>query len=239
MISIVIPAYNEEDYIGKLMHCLKAQTFRDFEVIVADASSTDKTAKIAKTLGARVVKGGSQAVGRNNGARVARGKVLLFLDADVQFGKYFLEKCLAEFMVKDADLACCYFATHGFSFDIRMIYETWNRGKFIRQKTLLPDGEGQCLWMKKSVFKDLKGFDENLRISEDVELIHRAVSEGYKFEMLEVKFTPSPRRYENVSIARVVLGSLIGGVEQLTGRQTTGRFAQLIYGGWGNHNGKK
>ncbi|OGM32493.1 hypothetical protein A2803_03440 [Candidatus Woesebacteria bacterium RIFCSPHIGHO2_01_FULL_44_21] len=238
MVSVVIPAYNEEEYIGNLLACLKTQNFQDFDVIVADANSSDRTMKVAKSFGARVVKGGSQAVGRNNGVKYAKGDTLLFLDADITFAKDFLAKSYLEFKNKKADLACCYFDTNGFAFEIRMVYETWNRGKYIRQSTMLPDGEGQCLWIKKSVFKRLGGFDGNLRISEDVELIHRAVAKGYKFRMLESRFRPSPRRYENVSIARVILGSLIGGVEQLVGRNTTGRFAELIYGGWGNHNGK-
>lgn len=239
MISVIIPAYNEEGYIGRLLSCLKKQPFKDFEVIVADGNSKDKTVAVAKRYGAQVVKGGSQSEGRNRGAKHAKGETLLFLDADVTFNKNFLARCLLEFENKKLDLACCYFDTKDFSFEIRMVYETWNRGKYLRQNTPLPDGEGQCLWIKKQVFDALGGFDEKVRISEDVEFIHRAVATKYRFGMLETKFKPSPRRYQDVSIARVILGSFIGGVEQLVGRPTTGRFAQAIYGGWGKHNGKK
>ena len=239
VVSVVIPAYNEEDYIGKLLVSLKKQTFKDFEIIVADGDSKDNTRKIAKSYAAKVVRGGSQSQGRNNGVRVARGEILLFLDADVTFGPEFVKKCINEFESNKADIACCYFDTRGLNFEMRMVYETWNRSKHMRRETKLPDGEGQCLWIKKSVFMHLKGFNEKLRISEDVDLIYRAVAKDYHYTMLEAKFKPSPRRYENVNIARVVLGSFIGSVEQLIGKPTTGRFAELVYGGWGIHNGKR
>ena len=51
MLSIIIPAYNEERYLPKLLNCIKKQTYRDYEVIVADANSKDKTRQIAKKFG--------------------------------------------------------------------------------------------------------------------------------------------------------------------------------------------
>lgn len=239
MISVIVPTLNEENYIANLLESLKSQTFQDFEVIVADGNSKDKTVKIAKRYKAKVVVGGSQSAGRNNGARAAKGDILVFMDADITLKKNFLKNSLREFKDKKADIACCYFDINGLSLPMKLVYQTWNRGKYLRSHTPLPDGAGQCMWVKAGVFKRLKGFDEKMRISEDVELIHRAVAKGYKFAMLNTHFKPSPRRYENVSIWRVILGSTLGGLEQLLGRPTTGRFAELIYGGWGIHNGKK
>ena len=57
-ISVIIPTLNEEKYLPILLHSLKQQTFRDFEVIVADAGSTDKTKEVAEGLGAKLVPGG-------------------------------------------------------------------------------------------------------------------------------------------------------------------------------------
>ena len=83
MLSIVIPTFNEEKFLPHLLKSLKEQTFKDFEIIVADNNSTDATRSVAINVGAKVVKGGLPARGRNNGAKVARGEWLLFLDADV------------------------------------------------------------------------------------------------------------------------------------------------------------
>lgn len=57
-ISIVIPTLNEAAYLSTLLDSLKTQTFRGFEIIVADANSTDRTREIALEHGARVVQGG-------------------------------------------------------------------------------------------------------------------------------------------------------------------------------------
>src|SRR3989344_7393079 len=105
MISIVIPALNEEKYLPKLMECIKAQTYRDYEVIVADADSIDRTKNIAKAYKCKIAKGGMPAVGRNNGARMAKGEIILFLDADVQFNKNFLKDALDEFERKKLGIA--------------------------------------------------------------------------------------------------------------------------------------
>ena len=70
ILSIIIPTYNEEEYLPVLLESIKEQSFDDYEVIVADANSTDKTREIAKEYGCIVVDGGLPAVGRNNGARI-------------------------------------------------------------------------------------------------------------------------------------------------------------------------
>lgn len=86
-ISVIIPAYNEEEYLPRALDGLSRQSFpRDkFEIIVVDNASTDKTAEIARKHGADLVvreekKGTNQA--RQRGLTEARGKFVAFLDAD-------------------------------------------------------------------------------------------------------------------------------------------------------------
>src|ERR1035438_5499991 len=107
MLSIIIPTVNEERFLPYLLKSLKEQTFNDFEVIVADSNSTDATRSIALKSGARVVKGGLPARGRNNGAKVARGEWLLFLDDDVILPRDFLERTMAEIQKHDFSVATC------------------------------------------------------------------------------------------------------------------------------------
>lgn len=77
-VSIIIPTYNEEDYIENLLKSIKRQDYNDdIEVIVADAFSSDKTVEIAKQYDCIVVDGGLPAVGRNRGAEVATGEFLI------------------------------------------------------------------------------------------------------------------------------------------------------------------
>ena len=74
ILSIIIPTYNEEEYLPVLLDSIKSQSFDDYEIIVADANSTDKTREIAESYGCIVVAGGLPAVGRNNGAKIAKGE---------------------------------------------------------------------------------------------------------------------------------------------------------------------
>src|SRR3989338_2350043 len=112
MISIIIPTLNEEKYLPKLLDSIKNQNFSDYELIVADFNSKDRTREIARRYGCKIVLGGIPGVARNNGSRVAKGEYLLFLDADVILPKHFLYKFVNEFDRKFADIATC-----GFKYD--------------------------------------------------------------------------------------------------------------------------
>ena len=65
MLSVIIPTFNEEKYLPRLLDSLARQTYTDYETIVADADSTDATRAIASQHGCRIVPGGRPAEGRN------------------------------------------------------------------------------------------------------------------------------------------------------------------------------
>ena len=101
MLSIIIPTLNEEKYLGRLLRLIKKQSYQPKEIIVADGSSTDKTISIARSFGCRIIKGGTPAQGRTAGGKKAKGKILLFLDADVIFrGTNFLKRIMKLFLTK-------------------------------------------------------------------------------------------------------------------------------------------
>lgn len=95
--SVIIPAYNEAQYIEPVIEVLKKQTVprKDFEIIVVDNNSGDNTAEIAKKAGAdKVVKEIKQGtnMARQRGAEESRGEILVFLDADTLPPPDWLEK---------------------------------------------------------------------------------------------------------------------------------------------------
>ncbi len=92
-ISVVIPTYNEEDYIGKTLDALNAQTLKPYEIIVVDNNCVDKTVEIARARGARIVHEPAQGMtpARNAGFNAARGDIIARTDADTIVDKHWIE----------------------------------------------------------------------------------------------------------------------------------------------------
>jgi glycosyltransferase involved in cell wall biosynthesis len=89
MLSFVVPAHNEEHELGRTLasiHAAATATKQRYEIVVADDTSTDRTAEIARAAGAKVVALTRRqiAAARNAGAALGRGDVLFFVDADTQ-----------------------------------------------------------------------------------------------------------------------------------------------------------
>ncbi len=98
-ISVVVPALNEAKYLHNLFRGLEAQKFRDFEIIVVDGGSGDRTREMARRMGARVIVERRKGIGRarNVGAAAARGRLLVFLDADTMPSSSLLDSYLHTF----------------------------------------------------------------------------------------------------------------------------------------------
>ncbi|GAB4433872.1 MAG: hypothetical protein OHK0011_17000 [Turneriella sp.] len=172
-VSVVIPTLNEERDLPQLMATLKKQTFRDFEIIVADAGSKDRTRQIAEEYGARVVDGGMPGVGRNRGAAVAQGEYLFFFDADVILPEDFLAKAVQEMDENYIDLATCVFYPQS---DLRLdkILFAFANLTVKMNANANPRAAGFCIFITKRLFDRIGGFDESLRLAEDHDLVERA-----------------------------------------------------------------
>ena len=85
--SIVIPTLNEEKYIGRLLDSLESQTYKDFEVIVVDGGSSDKTVDVCNEYGVilKTMKGIGEFGQRNEGIKIANGNIIINTSADVVF----------------------------------------------------------------------------------------------------------------------------------------------------------
>lgn len=86
LITVIIPVYNGGHFLERCLAGLRASTYPDFELIVADDASTDDSSAIARRYGARVIRMPRQSgpgAARNAAVKAARGEIVFFVDADV------------------------------------------------------------------------------------------------------------------------------------------------------------
>jgi len=100
MLSFIVPAHNEELWIGKCLHSIRTTMEKGsepYEVIVVDDASTDSTHQIAQQMGVRTVQVEHRKISavRNAGARAACGELFFFVDADTQVNERAVSSALA------------------------------------------------------------------------------------------------------------------------------------------------
>ncbi len=200
MISVVIPAHNEERYLPRTLQALQRQNYGWFEVIVVANGCTDRTREVARGKCNRLIVLSQKSLGvaRNLGARMARGEILLFLDADTTLEPPALRVIAEEFSNSDAAGTI-----QGQPDERRAAYRLVYRLKnFVHHWSLHPGSSGVILCWKEQ-FMRVGGFDEGLQVRENSELIKRLTRFGrYKY-IGAVSATTSMRRYDRYGVGRV------------------------------------
>jgi uncharacterized protein (TIGR00661 family) len=195
-LSIIIPTYNEEEYLPKLLYSINVQNFKDFEIIVADAGSVDKTREIAESYNCKVIDGGLPAVGRNNGAKQAEGELLLFLDSDVILSADYLESAIEEFEEKELGIAITQIIPLSDKSVDKVLHKFAN---FFMKRTesIKPHGAGCYGILTTKIFHNqVQGFDECLDFGEDSDYIER-IGKIQTFKVLrKPRLLVSTRRLE-------------------------------------------
>jgi glycosyltransferase involved in cell wall biosynthesis len=175
-ISIVIPAFNEERLLGESLAQIKSaanvfiQRGWEFELIVCDNNSTDRTSEIARASGAKVVFEPFNQIGRarNSGAAAATGDWLVFVDADshpspglfsgvadaIISGKILAGGATIEL---DEKMFAANFVTQGWNLVSR--FNKWLAGSFI--------------FIEAAAFRELGGFNPEIFAAEELELSQR------------------------------------------------------------------
>lgn len=180
-ISIIIPAYNEATYIGRLLSALAKQRYTDFEVIVSDAESKDGTDDVVESfkgqLNVRLVETPPQGpgAGRNEGAKRARGTWLLFLDADDDIDDpEFLTVLIAEAGSRGWQTASAKMKVRDASFAERL--GTWFNYLYVKSlaRSKHPVAAGWCILTKRDLFEQYGGFNPKIHFGEDYDYVTRS-----------------------------------------------------------------
>ena len=175
-------------------------------MLLADADSTDRTLEIAQEFGRHlavtVLRGGLPSVGRNNGARCADSRYLLFLDADVELADPTLLRRAVQLMKRKAlhcvttDILC----REGVWLD-RLLYGSNNLMQRL-SRFHRPFATGMFMLVDKDRFDEIGGFDEQALYAEDYQLTRQF--EGRRFRVIRGGIYSTNRRFRKMGRATVV-----------------------------------
>lgn len=200
-VSVIITTKNEEKYIENCLKSVKNQTLKPVDIIVTDSESDDRTVKIARKYTNKIlVKKCGISEGRNMGAKMARGDILAFLDADTMLLPNTLEKVVEAYVDKRVVGASC--PVLPMSADIRYVsvYMIFNALAKMSITVGKPHIAGMFCTYRKDAFIKSGGFDKECGICEDFHLSVRMRKLGkIKFVMHALALT-SHRRIQKMGI---------------------------------------
>jgi glycosyltransferase involved in cell wall biosynthesis len=202
-ISVVIPTFNEEKLIGKCLESLQKQTEKPFEIIVVDNNSTDKTATIAKRMGARVITEKTQGISfaRNAGFNAALGDIIARLDADTTALPNWIERIKKDIEIdgKDAVFGPAYYLNLPTKIQFSHLPSVYF---FLLIKAILKKHMlfGLNMALKKCLWEKVKNevcMDNNI-VHEDFDVaIHLWKYGNIEFDK-DLRVKTSPRRWKSV-----------------------------------------
>jgi len=164
-ISVILVSLNEERYIRLPLECLQRQSFTDFETILVDGGSKDKTVEIAKEYEIKIMASPFRrgiAYDRNFGAKEARGEILAFTEADAILPNFWLEQINEKFQDKQTIAI----AGSGYPYDAPfhgvLEYQWYNRVRLLFSEFPNPIkrfmSSAYNLAVRKDVFEKSGGF---------------------------------------------------------------------------------
>ncbi|MEW9077465.1 glycosyltransferase family 2 protein [Terrisporobacter glycolicus] len=188
LISVIIPAYNIEDYIGACLDSLIQQTYKNIEIIVVNDGSSDNTGKVINEYAfeyenMKVIhkKNNGVSAARNSGIDIANGEYIGFIDGDDTIDKDMFEILIDNAIKYDADISHC---GYRMVFPSRVDYYH-NTGVLINQDNksglrdlLVGDKVEPGLWNK--IYR--RGLFENIRINEDIKINEDLLVNYYLFK---------------------------------------------------------
>jgi len=204
-VSFIIPALNEERRIAALIDNIKVLNDKyDYEIIVSDGHSTDKTAEIAQNKGAIVVKDrvncpATIANGRNTGAGIASGEFLVFCDADtvIKDPDVFLSELFSVFQnpeIVGGAPSLRIFPEETILKD-KIFHFLFNNIVRFSFTTMVPICGGQCQIVRRASFLSVDGYNVNIVHGEDSDFFRRLRKLGKLHFFTNLVVYESPRRY--------------------------------------------
>ncbi|MDI9643834.1 MAG: glycosyltransferase [Candidatus Verstraetearchaeota archaeon] len=230
-ISVIIPTYNEEKVIGKTLGYLSRQTLPRsyYELIVVDGGSSDRTVEVASRLADRVIYQSGKGVGgaRNDGAKVARGRILVHTDADIAPSQDWLERILSGFS-EGVVAVCGPDAPIEKKFRYLLLYFFINLFSDVTYRMGVVGTRGTNTAVLRDKFFEVGGYTD-YPLCDDVELGFRLRRLGKVVYTRKTLVKASARRLEKYGILRVLSGWIRGDLMLIRGRRTVGSYHRESY----------
>ena len=205
LLSIIIPTLNEAENLAELLPDIQQKaTGKAVEIIVIDGGSSDQTIETARQLGAKTALSprGGRAAQMNFGASLAQGNVFYFVHADGRLPAHFVED-IEQSLAAGYQAGCYRFRFNSKAFMLKI------NGFCTRFNALTFRGGDQTLFITRSLFDEISGFDEYYTIMEDYDIIRRIWDKNRKlFKVIQKDVIVSARKYETNSWLRVQLANL-------------------------------
>lgn len=199
LVSVVIPIYNAQDHFFNLLKCIESQTYTNYEFILVDDGSTDKTrdmiksaarfnSKIKLLLRDRPPKGAPTC--RNLGLASAEGKYVIYIDADDIFEKFFLEQRVKYMEMHDECDFAIFRGGTVFEEDGETYFGNKVWGSSISNNSLtdfLSVNYPFSIWNNIYRLESFKNFkwDERLKVYQDFDFAVMSIIDGYKYDYVE------------------------------------------------------
>jgi glycosyltransferase involved in cell wall biosynthesis len=208
LFSVIVPTRNEEKLLARCLEQFPAEvrTKYSLEVIVSDAGSTDNTLGIAAAYADQLAVHHDEerrqtiSEGRNRGAAIATGSILVFLNADTRIAhpEEFFQRLSLRFSL-DPTLAALAVKVQIFPEERRLsdtLFHSFFNGYVGFLNSLgIGAGRGECQIVRRDVFEAVKGYNEDFPAGEDFDLYNRISSFGKVVYDAKLLIYESPRRF--------------------------------------------
>jgi len=216
-VAVIIPTFNEAKSLHLTLENLRKQTFRDFELIVKDGVSTDRTVDTAAKFGAKVISTKDVSAGdaRNQATEYVDKDcaVLVFVDADTTLASDALERIIEDFEKYRISLIIPKYVPREetMHIDDRIVQlphpaiKLWFWFEHFFRKYVDKYSGGMCMPVDAQIFKSVGGFREDLIVCEDIEISYRLRKAGRVLVDDKILVYVSTRRYLREGIPRGLL----------------------------------